>query len=157
MAVLDIMTTFSQEKRTQLGFKLNDISSNLPGAFFIYKADIDDEEILYANQEMIRLAGCEDLDDFLEFTKRQFKNLIHPDEIQAVEENIWSQIKIAENKTNDYVWYHLATKSGEYKNVFNIGHIVESEHYGKVFYVLLLDYDIVCRHYEKNKNNQLSE
>lgn len=145
------------EKRTQLGFKLNDISSNLPGAFFIYKADIDDEEILYANQEMIRLVGCEDLDDFFEFTKRQFKNLIHPDEIQAVEENIWSQIKIAENKTNDYVWYHLATKSGEYKKVFDIGHIVESEHYGKVFYVLLIDYDIVCRHYEKNKNNQLSE
>lgn len=106
---------------------------------------------------MIRLTGCEDLDDFFEFTKRQFKNLIHPDEIQAVEENIWSQIKIAENKTNDYVWYHLATKSGEYKNVFDIGHIVESEHYGKVFYVLLIDYDIVCRHYEKNKNNRLSE
>lgn len=55
------------------------------------------------------------------------------------------------------VWYHLATKSGEYKNVFDIGHIVESEHYGKVFYVLLIDYDIVCRHYEKNKNNRLSE
>ena len=74
-----------------------------------------------------------------------------------MEENIWSQIKIAENKTNDYVWYHLATKSDEYKNVFDIGHIVESEHYGKVFYVLLIDYDIVCRHYEKNKNNRLSE
>ncbi len=144
------------EKRTQLGFKLNDISSNLPGAFFIYKADIDDEEILYANEEMIRLVGCEDLDDFFEFTKRQFKNLIHPNEIQAVEDSIWSQIKITENKTNDYVWYHLATKSGGYKNVFDIGHIVESEHYGRVFYVLLIDYDIVCSHYENFGNNQLS-
>lgn len=49
----------------------------------------------------------------------------------------------------------LQTKSGEYKNVFDIGHIVESEHYGKVFYVLLIDYDIVCKRYEKN--NRLSE
>lgn len=145
------------EKRTQLGFKLNDISLNLPGAFFIYKADIDDEEILYANEEMIKLVGCKNLDDFFEFTKRQFKNLVHPNEIQAVEKSIWSQIEITENKTNDYVWYHLATKSGGYKNVFDIGRIVESEHYGRVFYVLLIDYDIVCKHYENFGNNQLSE
>lgn len=40
---------FHNSKRTQLGFSLSDISDNLPGAFFIYRADKEDERILYAN------------------------------------------------------------------------------------------------------------
>ena len=93
---------------------------------------------------MIRLVGCDDLDDFFAFTKRQFCNLIHPDEVQIVEESIWKQIMSGENGTNDYVKYHLATKDGTYKIVFDIGRIVESEHYGKVFSVLLVNYyDII--------------
>ena len=35
--------------RTQLGFALKDVSENLPGAFIIYKADKNDDEILFAN------------------------------------------------------------------------------------------------------------
>lgn len=134
-------------ERTQLGFKLNDISFNLPGAFFIYKADREDEEILYANEEMIRLAGCEDLDDFFEFTGKKFSNLIHPDELEEVEESIWKQILSGINKTNDYVQYRLATKGGIYKNVLDFGRIVENEYYGQVFYVLIIDYDHVKEHY----------
>lgn len=34
------------EIRTQLGFALKDVSENLPGAFIIYKADKNDDEIL---------------------------------------------------------------------------------------------------------------
>lgn len=137
---------FHTSKRTQLGFKLNDISLNLPGAFFIYRADREDEEILYANQEMIRLVGCIDLDDFFSFTGRKFCNLIHPDEIQAVEENIWQQITTCENGTNDYIKYRVAVKDGTYKDVFDIGRIVEDEHYGKVFYVVLVDYYYITKY-----------
>ena len=69
---------FHNSKRTQLGFSLSDISDNLPGAFFIYRAEKEDERILYANQEMLQLTGCIDLDDFMHFTKHQFRNLVHP-------------------------------------------------------------------------------
>lgn len=133
----------SDSKRSQLGFKLNDISNNLPGAFFIYKADKSDEQILYANNEMLRLAGCDDLDDFFEFSGKHFNGLVHPDDFKDVEKRIWEQISINDNKVNDYVRYRMATKSGEYKNVLDYGRLVHSENYGLVFYVLIVDFDFI--------------
>lgn len=133
----------SDSKRSQLGFKLNDISNNLPGAFFIYKADKSDEQILYANNEMLRLAGCDDLDDFFEFSGKHFNGLVHPDDFKGVEKRIWEQISINENKVNDYVRYRMATKSGGYKNVLDYGRIVHSENYGLLFYVMIIDFDFI--------------
>lgn len=133
----------SDSKRSQLGFKLNDISNNLPGAFFIYKADKSDEQILYANNEMLRLAGCDDLEDFFEFSGKHFNGLVHPDDFKGVEKRIWEQISINDNKVNDYVRYRMATKSGEYKNVLDYGRLVHSENYGLVFYVLIVDFDFI--------------
>ena len=133
----------SDSKRSQLGFKLNDISNNLPGAFFIYKADKSDEQILYANNEMLRLVGCDDLDDFFEFSGKHFNGLVHPDDFKGVEKRIWEQISINENKVNDYVRYRMATKSGGYKNVLDYGRIVHSENYGLLFYVMIIDFDFI--------------
>lgn len=138
---------FHASKRTQLGFKLNDISLNLPGAFFIYKADRQNEQILYANQEMIQYVGCEDMDDFLHFTDRKFCNLVHPEEYDQVEESIWQQIESTEDNVNVYVKYRLARKDGTYRQVLDFGRIVQSEHYGPVFYVLIMDLDVIREHY----------
>lgn len=138
---------FHKTKRTQLGFALSDISDNLPAAFFIYRADKEDERILYANQEMLQLTGCIDLDDFMHFTKHQFRNLVHPEDLAQVEESIWQQIESGTNGYNDYVKYRLAAKDGTYKTVLNYGRIVESEYYGSVFYVLVVDYDFIESHY----------
>lgn len=129
--------------RTQLGFKLDDISYNLPGAFFIYKADRGNEQLLYANQALINMTGCDDLNDFLEFTGQQFAGLVHPDDYDYVEEDIWNQIDIDAGQSYDYVKYRLAAKDGTYRKVIDIGHLVDSEHYGRVFYVLVVDYDMV--------------
>lgn len=139
---------FHSSKRTQLGFALADISNNLPGAFFIYRANKEDERILYANQEMIRLTECMDLDDFLQFTGRKFSNLVHPEDLAQVEKSIWQQIGSRMNGYNDYVKYRLATKSGHYKTVLDYGRIVENEHYGSVFYVLVVDYEFIKTHYD---------
>ena len=138
---------FHSSKRTQLGFALTDISNNLPGAFFIYRANKEDEQILYANQEMIRLTGCTDLDDFLQFTGRNFRNLVHPEDLEQVEKSIWHQIESRMNGYNDYVKYRLARKDGSYKTVLDYGRIVENEHYGSVFYVLIVDYEFIRSHY----------
>ena len=138
---------FHNSKRTQLGFSLSDISDNLPGAFFIYRAEKEDERILYANQEMLQLTGCTDLDDFMHFTKHQFRNLVHPEDLTQVEESIWQQIESGMNGYNDYVKYRLAVKDGTYKTVLDYGRIVESEHYGSVFYVLVVDCEFIKTHY----------
>ena len=139
---------FHNSKRTQLGFSLSDISDNLPGAFFIYRAEKENERILYANQEMLQLTGCTDLDDFMHFTKHQFRNLVHPEDLTQVEESIWQQIESGMNGYNDYVKYRLAVKDGTYKTVLDYGRIVESEHYGSVFYVLVVDCEFIKTHYD---------
>ena len=134
------------ENRTQLGFALGDISENLPGSFIIYKAGDDGDEILYANREMIRLAGCETMSELLDYTGRSFRNLIREDEQESVERSIWQQI--GGGSTNDYVSFHLKKRDGSFQRVLDHGRIVENGRYGKVFYVMLADWKSMQEHYQ---------
>lgn len=65
---------------------MKDVSENLPGAFIIYKADKENDEILFANHEMIRLTGCRNMAELQEYTKGSFRNLIEEGEREQVEE-----------------------------------------------------------------------
>lgn len=136
--------------RTHLGFALQDISQHLPGAFLIYKADRTNDELLFANQEMVRFAGCTDLEDFLAFTDRRFRNLIHPDERETVEQSIWAQQNAHWDGSNDYVSFRLRTKGGAFRPVLDHGRLVHNRYYGNVFYVMLMDSDFIQEHYEKH-------
>ena len=138
---------FHIESRSKLGFGLKDVSENVPSAFFIYKANPNDETILFANQEMISLTGCKDFKDFITVYGGKFQNLIHPDERESVESSIWDQIKNHRNGSDDYVRYRLKTKDGSYKQVLDHGRIVDSSTYGKVFYVLIIDAKFIEAHY----------
>lgn len=140
---------FRTEKRTRLGFALNDVTRNLPGAFLIYKADPDDDTMLFANDELIKLAGCDDFGDFMEFCGGKFGNLIKPDEKNSVEKSIWNQINSESDGSNDYVQFHFATKNGKYKPVLDHGRIVESANHGNVFYVLITDTGFIRSHYSE--------
>lgn len=131
--------------RTQLGFALKDISDNLPGAFIIYRAYKDTDEILFANSEMIRLTGCKTMDELLDYTDRSFRNLIAEEERDAVEQSIWQQIEAGHS--NDYVYYHMLKADGTSLLVLDHGRIVESGRYGKIFYVLIVDQKSMKRHY----------
>lgn len=141
----------NSDSRKRLGFALSDVSDNLPGAFLIYKADPNDDRILYANDELVRFAGCSDLDDFLGFCDGRFGKLIRPDEQADVENSIWKQINAHSDGSNDYVQFHFATKDGGYKLVLDHGRIVDNEHYGRVFYVLIIDEELIRKRYEINK------
>ena len=129
-------------------FVLKDISENLPSAFLIYRADLNDDTMLFANHEMIKLTGCSDLEDFMNFCNRKFSNLVHPDEREKVEKSIWRQINSQSDGANDYVQYRLATKSGDYKLIYDHGRIVDSANYGRVFYVLIIDARFIESHFE---------
>ena len=145
------------QHRSRLGFALQDISKNLPGAFLIYMADPDDDRILFANQELINFAGCSDFDDFLDYTKHHFRNLIRPDEQKAVEESIWVQINSKVSGNNDYVKFHFAKKDGSYHPVLDHGRIIKSRNYGNVFYVLIMDCTLVESYYKDEKTTNSEE
>lgn len=136
------------QHRSRLGFALQDISKNLPGAFLIYMADPENDRILFANQELIKFAGCSDFDEFLDYTGHRFRNLIRPDEQQGVEASIWSQINSRSDDNNDYVKFHFAKKDGTFHPVLDHGRIVKSCYYGNVFYVLIMDCALVESYYK---------
>lgn len=136
--------------RKQLGFVLNDISENLPGAFIIYRADKEDDEIFYANKEFLDMSGYENLDELFKSTKKSFRNLIHEDQREAVEESIWNQIE--SGSKNDYIHYQLRRQDGTYIPVLDQGRIVESERFGRVFYVLFMDWQAMQSHYSEKFN-----
>lgn len=135
------------QKRSRLGFTLGDIAQNLPGAFLIYRADPSDDRILFANNEMVHLAGCVDLDDFLHFTDQRFHNLIVPEEQSSVEQSIWKQITAKTDGSNDYVRFHLVRKDGTQKLLLDHGRLVETSYYGNIFYVNLMDCDLIQTHF----------
>lgn len=141
---------FQSGVRKQLGFVLNDISENLPGAFVIYRADKEDDEIFYANKEFLDMAGYENLDAFFNGTKKSFRNLIREDQQKAVETSIWNQIE--SGSKNDYIHYQLRRQDGTYIPVLDQGRIVESERFGRVFYVLFMDWQAMQSHYSEKFN-----
>ena len=125
--------------RKQLGFALKDISEHLPGAFIIYRADKEDDELFYANHEFLHMTGYKSMDELFRLTQKRFRNLIRQDEQQQIETSIWEQI--GTGNENDYIHFHLRKADGTYLSVLDHGRIVESQQYGKVFYVLFMDWE----------------
>ena len=138
--------------RKQLGFALKDISEHLPGAFIIYKADKENDELFYANHEFLHMTGYKSMDELFRLTQRSFRNLIREDEQQQIESSIWKQID--SGSENDYIHFHLRKADGTYLSVLDHGRIVESQQYGRVFYVLFMDWeDMHIRYSDKFLNN----
>ena len=134
--------------RKQLGFALKDISEHLPGAFIIYRADKENDELFYANHEFLHMTGYKDIDELFKLTKKSFRNLIREDEQQQIEASIWQQID--SGNENDYIHFHLRKADGTYLSVLDHGRIVENQQYGRVFYVLFMDWaDMHIRYSDK--------
>ena len=133
------------KSRAKLGFAVKDILDNMPGAFIVYRADKENDEILIANNELIRLTGCKNLDELLAYTGKSFRNLIRPDEQESCQKSIWSQID--GGHSNDYIFFHMRKADGTYISVLDHGRIVDSVRNGRVFYVMIMELNALQRHY----------
>lgn len=136
--VLPYTMHISKEDRSQLAFGLKDIILHFPGAILIYKAT-GKEEILFANLELIQLFDCTTLEEFQQHTGGTFRGIVHPDEYEAVEQSIWEQVKKPGSEGSDAVRYRIRTKTGKVKNILDKGRLVDTDVYGQIFYVLLID------------------
>ena len=114
---------------------VEEIGRHMPGGFLIYKAQ-KPEEILYANQKVFDIFGCEGLDDFRQLTGYTFKGLVHPDDYAAVTEAIMNQLR--QNEI-DHVEYRIIRKDGAVRWVDDYGHYTVTEAYGGIFYVFISD------------------
>ena len=133
------------KSRAKLGFAMKDIINNLPGAFIVYRADKENDEILLANSELLRLTGCKNMDELLAYTGKSFCNLIRPDEQESCQKSIWSQIN--GGHSNNYIFFHMRKADGKYISVLDHGRIVDSVHNGRIFYVMIMDLKSLQMHY----------
>lgn len=132
---LHFLPVMADLKRTQLGFSFKDIMSGMPGSFLIYSAT-GDERILFANNDLIHMTGCGDFEEFLDWSRQSFRGLVHPDDLDRVEESIQRQIE-ENRRQEDYVEYRILRKDGRVLPVVDIGRLIETENNGEVFFVFI--------------------
>lgn len=136
-------------------FGLLHILDAMPGGFFMYRAD-EGEEIIYANTALLRLFGCENSREFRELTGNSFRGIVHPEDYEQVEASIFQQIDQSQYDL-DYVEYRIVTRQGETRWVEDYGHYVESESFGRLFYVFIGDATAKHQRQEDERQRLLQE
>ncbi len=109
----------------------------MPGGFFIYHAD-GDEKLIFANQAMLRIFQCETLDEFRALTGNSFRGIVHPDDLEEVEQSIQEQITASQYDL-DYIEYRITRKDGSVRWLEDYGHFIRNRSVGDIFYVFASD------------------
>ena len=124
-------------EQSEKSFSIDKWTRRMPGGFFIYHAT-GDEKLLYANDILLELFGCETVEEFKELTGYSFKGMVHPDDLDRVEKSIANQIAVDERNV-DYVEYRIIKKDGSIRWLDDYGRLVHTKQYGDVFYVFVRD------------------
>lgn len=115
------------------------IPTGLPGGFFIYEAD-GEEKILFAEENVIRLFGCETFEEFMEYTGNCFGGMVYPEDLSKIQNQIQAQTMFGE-KRHDYVRYRIQTKQGEIRYIEDFGHLLHGKNGKSFLYVFIVDVD----------------
>lgn len=115
------------------------IPTGLPGGFFIYEAE-GDEKIVFADENVVALYGCESFTDFIDHVGGTFKGMVHPEDLHKIENQIQAQTLFGE-KRHDYVRYRILTKQGEIRYIEDFGHLLHWTDGKSFFYVFIVDVD----------------
>ena len=113
------------------------IGRHMPGGFFLYRAE-QPGELLYANGAVMSIFGCENAEDFKTLTGNTFRGMVHPDDYEAVCQDVNAQLLAGKEKL-DHVEYRIIRRDGEVRWVDDYGHYTETDAYGGIFYVFASD------------------
>lgn len=116
---------------------IKSMAEGLPGGFFIYHAD-GNEEFIYVSTQMVKIMGCGTEEEFRRHTGNSFRGLVHPDDLEATEAGINQQINSNSGMT-DRVKYRIIKADGQLIWIDETGHFVHSEVYGDIFYVFVIE------------------
>ncbi len=111
-------------------------TDEMPGGFFIYRSDTS--EVIYANHALLRIFGCQTMEEFRALTGGNFRGMVYPEDLEDVERSVQEQIS-ASRYDLDYVEYRITRRDGSVCWVEDFGHFIETEKLGGLFYVFLAD------------------
>ncbi len=137
--------------RTQLGFKIGDIVTGLPGAIIVYKFNTNGK-IVFANDDVLNLLGCDDMQDFMKFSHEKIYHIVHPDDRARVRRAVFQQYRkqLREKSLNDhmegFVNCRLLSKQGKPIDVECTGRLVYNRFHGDIVYVFIQDTSTIKRY-----------
>ena len=124
--------------RSQLGFAPREIAENIPCAIVICEAT-EKGEILYGNDELVKMFECDSFADFMEHVGGAFEGVIHPDDRLKARRDLEAQRGNADLGGRAYLDYRIITKTGAVKHVADNSRLVSFANIGQVAYILLVD------------------
>ena len=132
-------------KREQLGFNAKTLAAGIPGSLLVRRAD-KEGRILFANDNMLKLLNCKDMDELQEYSGLNYHNLIAPEDHDRVINSIWYH-EGESSKDSEYfdgfIEYGIITRDGQTKPIVSMRRLVHDEHLGDVFFILIRDIDTV--------------
>ena len=144
------MPTTKDTAEIQLAPDDNYIPTGLPGGFFIYNA-LGNQEIYFADQNVIELFGCKTIEELRELTGNSFRGMVHPEDWDDIDKDIIVQTFNSE-KRHDYVRYRIITKQNTIRYIEDFGHLLHSKDGKTVFYVYIVDTD-KDEYYNQGRNS----
>ena len=114
------------------------MAEQIPGGFFIYRED-ETRELIYVNQNVLDIFGCDTMEEFKELTGFTFPGMVHPEDFEMTQLSIDGQISPKDGENLDYVEYRIIRKDGIVRWVDDYGHFSHSDDFGDIFYVFIGD------------------
>lgn len=138
MTIRSIEALMREEERRQRKHMAEALATMSDG-FFVYNA-VGKEKIIYVNPTILRMYGCDTMEEFTELVGGSFKGMVHPEDLKRVEHEIQEQIRYSE-KRMDFIIYRIIRKDGSVRWVDDCGHLEENNmgDGSKLFYVLISD------------------
>ena len=135
----------------------NQVPEGLACGFFIYRSE-GEQNILYADSNVVHLFGCDRYDEFLEYIGNSFPNMVHPDDRKKAEHSINAQT-VESGHRHDYLRYRIITKQGEIRYIEDFGHIVydgEGRGYYYVFIVSVTEQEYRSEYFNSFAEGQVA-
>lgn len=129
----------TKQSRQQLGFTQKELLGSLPGAGFICR--MEDSSILYANDDLVRLFECDDLEDFKRVSKGKFENMIHPDDHDRIMSERQEKLDAKAEGEPICCHFRIVTKTGALRNMIAQARHRRNETFGDLFFVTSMDLD----------------
>ena len=137
IAVLSIREPNEKLMTEQILKVIEQFGEHMPGGFFIYRAD-EEEKLLYANQAVFDLFGCDSLEDFRDLTGFTFRGMVHPDDYEEISSSITDQIRESQADF-DFVEYRIIRRDGSTRWIEDYGHYVAYDDNNGLYYVFISD------------------